>query len=161
MLQNDDQFDGILQRGEDVRDGPTANNNRNGFQIRRNISMGMYDVALLMANVSQLKTLLDSDSTEHVTTVLVLLIASISLHILSAILLYILFVLEKVDENIKIPKPNEKKCNEEIQTTMCSFCSRNQSVCYCWHMIKIDCVATFFVFVVTVLNVFITAFFDK
>jgi hypothetical protein len=32
----------------------------NKFQARRNITHGMYDVALLMANVSQLKSVLDA-----------------------------------------------------------------------------------------------------
>lgn len=153
----------IINNDREKEKGQAADKNRNRFQIRRNISMGMYDVALLMANVSQLRTHLDSDSPKHYMLVLVFLLASILLHVISAVLLYILFAIEKLNENIKNQEPKGKNDNEGIQSqiTTCSFCSRNQSLCYCWHMYKIDCVATFLVFVVTVLNVFITAFFDK
>lgn len=124
--------------------------------------MQMLDVALLMANVSQLRTTLDSESAKHYTVVLSLLVASIACHIISAILLYILFVIEKVSEYSKSLRENVDEevqcCSVQRQISICAFCSRNQTLCYCWKMYKIDCVATFFVFVVTVLNVFITAF---
>jgi len=139
----------------------------NKFQARRNITHGMYDVALLMANVSQLKSVLDAQTHPYYIPLICLLALSITLHITSAILLYFLMIKEKNAENKRrhFEELNEKEkahldSNENMGKTVtyCSVCSEQQESCECWKVYKIDVVATMFVFAVTVINVFITAF---
>ena len=138
----------------------------NKFQARRNITHGMYDVALLMANVSQLKSVLDAQTNPYYIPLICLLALSITLHITSAILLYFLMIKEKNAENkrhyLEELKKKEKAhldSNENIgkSVTYCSVCTEPQESCQCWKIYKIDVVATMFVFAVTVINVFVTA----
>ena len=143
---------------------------QNKFQARRNITHGMYDVALLMANVSQLKSILDTQSHPYYILLVSLLGASIALHITSAILLYVLLIIEKNAENKrrhfeemnKQEKDNlDSNKNMVKSLTNCSVCSESQQSCRCWKIYRIDYVATMCVFAVTVINIFITAFGSK
>ena len=138
----------------------------NKFQARRNITHGMYDVALLMANVSQLKSVLDTPTNPYYIPLICLLVLSITLHITSAILLYFLMIKEKNAENKQhyLEELNKKEkanldSSENIgkSATYCSDCSEPHASCQCWKVYKIDVVATMFVFAVTVINVFVTA----
>ena len=147
-----------------MQNKPTAPNK---FQARRNITHGMYDVALLMANVSQLKSVLDEPTHPYYILLICLLAMSLTLHITSAILLYFLMIKEKNAENKRrhFEELNKKEqanldSNENIgkNITYCPNCSEQQESCECWKVYKIDVVATMFVFAVTVINVFITAF---
>jgi hypothetical protein len=138
----------------------------NKFQARRNITHGMYDVALLMANVSQLKSVLDAQTNPYYIPLICLLTLSITLHITSAILLYFLMIKEKNTQNKRrhFEELNKKEkanldSNENIgkSVTYCSVCTEPHESCQCWKIYKIDVVATMFVFAVTVINVFVTA----
>ncbi len=60
------------------------------------MTLGMYDVALLMANVSQLKSVLDYGGYKYNTAIIILLgVNSIGFHFISAILLYVMFVIDR------------------------------------------------------------------
>jgi hypothetical protein len=143
---------------------------QNRFQDRRNVTHGMYDVALLMANVSQLKSILDTQSHPYYNLLVSLLGASITLHITSAILLYFLMIKEKNAENkrrhfeeLNKQEQNNLDSNKNMvkSLTDCSVCSESQQSCRCWKIYRIDNVATMCVFAVTVINIFITAFGSK
>ncbi|CAC5420277.1 unnamed protein product [Mytilus coruscus] len=159
---------------EDETDSSSNTSVTNKFQSRREVTKGLYDVALLMANVSQLKSVLDSNDSTYYTFLVCLLSLSISLHLISAILLYVLLIIEKQTKNkqqhdsesinrkdgnqTQQSTPTQTPANESIKTAVCTNCFAVTPCCRCWQIYKIDIIATFCVFGVTVLNIFITAF---
>ncbi|XP_052100350.1 ninjurin-1-like isoform X2 [Mytilus californianus] len=173
--EGEDFVEGKNTLGEDETDN-TSNTGvfTNKFQSRREVTKGLYDVALLMANVSQLKSVLDSDDSTYYMALVCLLSLSIALHLASAILLYILLIIEKNAKNKQqhdAVKINSKEgyqtkqsslkqtpANESEKTAVCTNCFAVTPYCRCWKIYKIDIIATFCVFGVTVLNIFITAF---
>ncbi|XP_063431227.1 uncharacterized protein LOC134713869 isoform X2 [Mytilus trossulus] len=183
---NDTEIDmGSPPNGEDVVEGRNTLGNddtvssskpdaSNKFQSRREVTKGLYDVALLMANVSQLKSVLDSKDNTYYTALVCLLSLSISLHLISAILLYVLLVIEKQNKNkqqhdseginkkegiqTQQSMTRQTSATGSVKTAVCTNCFAVTPCCRCWQIYKIDIIATFCVFGVTVLNIFITAF---
>ncbi|XP_052100351.1 uncharacterized protein LOC127734488 isoform X3 [Mytilus californianus] len=97
--EGEDFVEGKNTLGEDETDSTSNSGVTNKFQSRREVTKGLYDVALLMANVSQLKSVLDSDDSTYYMALVCLLSLSISLHLISAILLYVLLIIEKQTKN--------------------------------------------------------------
>ncbi|XP_052100348.1 ninjurin-1-like [Mytilus californianus] len=153
---------------EDETESSSNTSVSNKFQSRRDVTKGLYDVALLMANVSQLRSVLDSTDNKYYMALVGLLIASISFHLISAFLLYALLIVEKQAQN-KRQHANENKTksqstvnqtssNVSAKSAVCTNCFADIPSCCCWKIYKIDIVATVCVIAVTILNVFITAF---
>ncbi|XP_076101555.1 uncharacterized protein LOC143071246 [Mytilus galloprovincialis] len=152
---------------EDETDSSSKSGAVNMFQSRCEITKGLYDVALLMANASQLRSAIDSTDNKYKTVLIVLLIASISLHLISAVFLYVLFIKEKqaknkqqANESINMLQPtvNRKSSKGRKQSAVCPKCFVEITCCHCWRVYITDIIATLCVIAVTVLNVFITAF---
>ncbi|CAC5420276.1 unnamed protein product [Mytilus coruscus] len=172
--EGQDVVEGKNTLGEEETDNTSNTIVKNKFQSRREVTKGLYDVALLMANVSQLKSVLDSDDSTYYMALVCLLSLSISLHLISAILLYVLLIIEKnaknkqqheaVNINSKERYQTQQSTStptpayESVKTAVCTNCSAVTTCCRCWKIYKIDIIATFCVFGVTVLNIFITAF---
>ncbi|XP_071166502.1 ninjurin-2-like [Mytilus edulis] len=170
----EDVVEGRNTLGADDTDSGSNPGVTNKFQSRREVTKGLYDVALLMANVSQLKSVLDSKDSRYYTALVCLLSLSISLHLISAILLYVLLIIEKQTKNKqqhdseginkKEGNPTQQSPTRQTSTTesgktaVCTNCFAVTPCCRCWQIYKIDIIATFCVFGVTVLNIFITAF---
>ncbi|XP_063433209.1 uncharacterized protein LOC134715164 isoform X7 [Mytilus trossulus] len=162
-----DEVEGrTLSINEDETDSSSKSGAPNKFQSRREVTKGLYDFALLMANVSQLKTVLDTKDTTYYTTLVCLLSISISLHLISAILLYVLLIIEKQTKNKQQydneqSTPKQTSATESVKTAVCTNCFAVTSCCRCWRIYEIDIIATLCVFGVTVINIFITAFYSS
>ncbi|XP_063433207.1 uncharacterized protein LOC134715164 isoform X5 [Mytilus trossulus] len=162
----EDVVEGRNTLGEDETDSSSKSGAPNKFQSRREVTKGLYDFALLMANVSQLKTVLDTKDTTYYTTLVCLLSISISLHLISAILLYVLLIIEKQTKNKQQydneqSTPKQTSATESVKTAVCTNCFAVTSCCRCWRIYEIDIIATLCVFGVTVINIFITAFYSS
>ncbi|XP_064606342.1 ninjurin-1-like isoform X2 [Liolophura sinensis] len=101
----------------------------NKYATKKTLAQGLMDVALLMANASQLKALLNiGPSHEFYYIVLGLLIVSIILQVITGILLLVLGTLDITD------KEKQKAANA----------LNNVAVC--------------FIFLITVVNIFVSSF---
>ncbi|XP_063433204.1 uncharacterized protein LOC134715164 isoform X2 [Mytilus trossulus] len=156
-----------LSINDDETDSSSKSGAVNIFQSRSEITKGLYDVALLMANASQLRSAIDSTDNKYKMVLIGLLIASISLHMISAVLFYVLFIKEKQaknkqqanESNSKLePTVKQPSSKDRKQSAVCTKCFADITCCHCWRVYKTDIAATFCVIAVTVLNVFITAF---
>ncbi|XP_076101554.1 ninjurin-2-like [Mytilus galloprovincialis] len=167
----EDVVEGRNTLSDDDTDSSSKSGPTNKFQSRREVTKGLYDVALLMANVSQLKSVLDSKDNIYYTALVCLLSFSISLHLISAILLYVLLIIEKQTKNKqqydseRINKKEENQmqtpATESVKAAVCTNCFAVTPSCRCWQIYKIDIIATLCVFGVTVVNIFITAFYSS
>ncbi|XP_071166505.1 ninjurin-2-like isoform X1 [Mytilus edulis] len=173
----EDVVEGRNTLSDDDTDSSSKSGPTNKFQSRREVTKGLYDVALLMANVSQLKSILDSKDNTYYTALVCLLSFSISLHLISAMLLYVLLIIEKQTKNkqqqnseginkkegnqTQQSTPKQTPATESVKTAVCTNCFAVTPSCRCWQIYKIDIIATLCVFGVTVINIFITAFYSS
>ncbi|KAK3103760.1 hypothetical protein FSP39_021697 [Pinctada imbricata] len=149
-VQGEDVVDGVF---EDETDGK---NNTNKYSTRKNFVCSLFDVALMMANLSQLKTVLDqSGSGGSWFFLLVICIGlSIILQIAFAILMLRVWCIERKMEQ-KCPNHTDSQrgrrkpcCTGNVKSGCCSSELAN----------NLDEIGLFVVFAIIMLNMVIATF---
>ena len=121
---------------------------------KRNFIHQLMDVALLMANVSQLKALLVSGRGEYFSLLLTFICLSISLQVAFTICMIVIQAFEKQVEDLatKATECEHGQKTQNIEELECKH-KRNEVWCY-----RLDKVSNILVLFIIVANVFVAGF---
>ncbi|BFZ08432.1 hypothetical protein BsWGS_11471 [Bradybaena similaris] len=145
--------------------GPLMSGNQ--YSMRKTASQALMDVALMMANISQLRTLLTAgDDIDYHVALIVMVALSLSCQLLFAILIFIIWMREseqhQQDDYLKTLR--EVTETSSGTDTAAKTAARNsylrRQMSYQGHRITshLNYVSMVLVFVITVINMFITGF---
>ncbi|BFZ10710.1 hypothetical protein BsWGS_13749 [Bradybaena similaris] len=145
--------------------GPLMTSNQ--FGMRKIAAQALMDVALMMANISQLRTLLEAgDKMQYYVALMALVIVSLALQLLFAVLIFVMWVresdqhqkddylktLRNVIEVTKLGTPAEKDKARDLLVRKQEDYNENRLTSH------LNYVTMVLVFVITVVNMFITGF---
>ncbi|XP_060558847.1 ninjurin-2-like [Ruditapes philippinarum] len=102
IVAMEDEFDGEL------KDEPDKNVPQNAYVMKRNFIHKLMDVALLMANVSQLKALVASGNNQYYYLLLTFICMSIGLQLVFTICMLVISAIEKTLEEY-----HQQECLQE------------------------------------------------
>ena len=145
----------------------------NMFAKRRHYAQTFLDIALLVNNVSHLVSVYLSDESQLKTTLLALIITSIALQVFAAFLLFHITCIYHLAENKELKDMAEEMEKVTRGTTRstpsqaeaqpagcCPNIMTSSMHCYETSILVLDGLATGIILIVTILNVFISAFFQ-
>ena len=148
----------------DCTDGGTAEPNH--FLVRRNLVHSMLDVALLLANVSQLRTVLHSNSNSpYYIPTLSLISVSIALQVIIALLMIAMWSMERQTSETSFHKctfaRSDSKISRETKSSALAYLVNNDNMTRPERRkeeksAKIDKVVLILITFVIIMNVFIT-----
>ncbi|CAG5118600.1 unnamed protein product [Candidula unifasciata] len=145
--------------------GPLMSSNQ--YSMRKTASQALMDVALMMANISQLRTLLTAGGDIDYSVLLIVMVAlSLSFQLLFAILIFIIWMREseqhQKDDYLKalreLADAKSETDTAEMSAARNSYLRRQIS--YLGHRITshLNYITMVLVFIITVINMFITGF---